>query len=87
MAQTSNPPSASRLLFAGRLREERRAQGLTLEGLAAVAGLSWNYVGQVERGVRNISVDNMDVLARALGLPLSQLLSEKLRTDSLSSGT
>lgn len=86
MAQTTNPPSASRLLFARRLRQERHAKGLTLEGLAAVAGLSWNYVGQVERGVRNISVDNMDVLARALGLPLSQLLTSDIRTADLDSG-
>lgn len=72
--QDKRPPSPSRHLFAQRLREERLARQLTQEQLGELADLSWNYVGQVERGGRNISVDNMDALAQALGLPLAHLL-------------
>lgn len=67
-------PSPSRRVFAARLREERLARDLTQEGLGELADLSWNYIGQVERGGRNISVDNMDALAQALGMPLASLL-------------
>ena len=67
-------PSPSRQRFAARLREERLARDLTQEGLGELADLSWNYIGQVERGLRNISIDNMDALAQALGLPLARLL-------------
>lgn len=66
--------SDSRLLFAQRLREERRAREWTQEDLADRADLSWNYIGQVERGLRNISIDNMDALARALDMRLADLL-------------
>lgn len=74
MPQEKRLPSPSRKLFAQRLREERLARNLTQEQLGELADLSWNYVGQVERGVRNISVDNMDALAQALGMPLASLL-------------
>lgn len=74
MPQEKRPVSPSRLVFAGRLREERLQRGWTQESLGERADLSWNYVGQVERGVRNISIDNMDALAQALDLPLAALL-------------
>lgn len=74
MPLSSKPPSPSRRLFAERLRAERRARGLSLEDLGDLSGLSWNYIGQVERGQRNVGVDHMDALARALGLQLYQLL-------------
>jgi len=74
MPQEKRAVSPSRLRFAARLREERLLRGWTQEQLGEHADLSWNYVGQVERGVRNISVDNMDALAQALGLPLAELL-------------
>ncbi|GAA5504176.1 hypothetical protein Dxin01_03945 [Deinococcus xinjiangensis] len=70
----SREPSASRLTFAASVRRERQAQGMTLEDLGERSGLEWSYVGQVERGIRNISVDNMDALARGLGLTLRDLL-------------
>lgn len=75
MPQTPRLPSPSRRLFAARLRAARLAQGLTQEGLGERADLSWNYIGQVERGERNISVDNMDALAQALGVELHELLT------------
>lgn len=36
--------------------------------------MNWSYIAQVERGTRNISIDNMAALADALGLPLKDLL-------------
>ena len=66
--------SPSRLTFAQACRAERNRQNLTLEDLAEKSGLTWSYISQVERGVRNISVDNMDALATALGKTLKDLL-------------
>lgn len=49
-------------------------QGISQETLAELAGLHRTYVGSVERGERNIAVDNMEALAAALQLDISELL-------------
>lgn len=49
---------------------------MSQEGLAAAAKLHRTYVGSIERGERNVSIDNMDKLATALGVSLSELLRE-----------
>lgn len=74
MPRTKRAPSAARKLFGERLRYERRARGLTLEDIGDAADIAWNYVAQVERGERNIGVDNMAALADALGMELAELL-------------
>lgn len=52
--------------FGARVRELRRQQGLSQEALAHAAGLDRSYVGQVERGERNVSLDNILRIADAL---------------------
>lgn len=76
MAKRSTSPSA-RAIFAANLRRCRLAQGLSQEGLAAKAGLHRTYAGSVERGERNISIDNMARLADALGVRLVDLLQRR----------
>jgi len=49
-------------------------RGLSQEALADLAGLHRTYVGSVERGERNISIDNMECLAAALNVSLTDLL-------------
>ena len=62
------------LLVAARLQEARRARGLSLEALAAEAGLHRTFVGLVMRGRRGMTIASADALARALDLSLGQLL-------------
>ncbi|UQN10221.1 helix-turn-helix domain-containing protein [Deinococcus sp. QL22] len=76
MAGLRVSPSRDRLLFGLRVREERRRQGLTLEELGERTSLVWNYIASVERGERNITMDNASVLAKGLGLPLWTLLQD-----------
>jgi len=63
-----------RAAFGQRVHAARMALGLSQEALAAKAGLHRTYIGSVERGERNISLDNIHALARALGVEASDLL-------------
>lgn len=65
----------SRKIFARNLKETRVKQGLSQEELADIAGLHRTYVGSVERGERNISIDNMERLASALNITIQDLLN------------
>jgi len=64
----------ARQLFSQNVRKARVAKSLSQEDLAELAGLHRNYVGGVERGERNISIDNMEKLARALGTSIAKLV-------------
>lgn len=66
--------TSARELFATRLRQIRLAKGLSQEALADLAGLHRTYVGSVERSERNVSIDNMERLANALEVDISELL-------------
>ena len=67
----------ARQIFSTNLRRERLEKNLSQEALADLAGLHRTYVGAVERGERNISIDNMERLADALGCSLAELLTEQ----------
>ena len=66
----------ARLRFARNLRRAREARNLSQEALADVAGLHRTYVGSVERGERNISIDNIERLANAVGLSAAEMLED-----------
>jgi XRE family transcriptional regulator, regulator of sulfur utilization len=61
------------------LRELRQARDLTQETLGDRSDLTTNYVGDAERGGRNISVRALWQLADGLGVPASELLREAER--------
>ena len=62
-------------LFGDRLRELRKAAGFTQEELADAAELDRSYVGSVERGERNLSIDNVCRLAEAIGVSPAEFFS------------
>jgi transcriptional regulator with XRE-family HTH domain len=61
-------------MFSQNVRKARIAKGLSQEDLAELASLHRNYIGGVERGERNISIDNMEKLAKALGTTIAKLV-------------
>lgn len=60
--------------FGQRLRELRNAKGLSQEAFAAACGLDRTYISGIERGRRNVSLRNIEVIAKALGVSLSELM-------------
>lgn len=60
--------------FGQRLRELRNAKGLSQEAFAAACGLDRTYISGIERGRRNVSLRNIEVIADALGVSLSELM-------------
>ncbi len=60
--------------FGERVREERLKQGLSQEELAARAGVHRTYIGMIERAEKNITLANIEKIAKALGLPMENLV-------------
>jgi transcriptional regulator with XRE-family HTH domain len=60
--------------FGERLRQIRQKKGISQEALAHLAGLHRTYVSGVERGERNISLRNIERLAVALDVAMSDLI-------------
>lgn len=60
--------------FGQRLRELRKKAGFSQEQFAQRCELDRTYVGGIERGERNLSLRNIEVLARALDVTISELM-------------
>lgn len=57
-----------------RVRYYRKQQGLSQEKLAELCSLHPTYIGQIERGEKNATIESLFHIAKGLGLPLSRLL-------------
>jgi ribosome-binding protein aMBF1 (putative translation factor) len=66
-------------LFAANMRRIRKAKELTQEKIAELAELHPNYVSSVERGERNISICNIERIAKALGVTMAELVAAPVR--------
>jgi len=62
--------------FAAVLRKHRKEKGLTQEALAEKADVASKMVSLIEREIRNPSVNVADSIARAMNVPLSELIRE-----------
>jgi len=65
-----------RLLFAKNIRKARTERRLSQEALADLCGLHRTYVGSVERGERNVSIDNIERIAFSLKVSPAFLLQD-----------
>ena len=72
--QREHSGRSARQNFAANVRKLRLQRGLSQESLAEKSDLHRTYVGSVERGERNVSIDNMERLAKALGVEVRDLL-------------
>ena len=79
------PLSPALATLGQRVRDQRASLGLSQEGLAAASGLHWTFVGQVERGQRNLSIHNLLKLAEALQVDAGVLV-EGLRSPEAGGG-
>jgi len=68
-----NANNSINVRFGARVRALRLEQGLSQEALAHKCSLDRTYISGVERGERNISLRNIGVIAKALGLSIADL--------------
>jgi len=70
----SHDPNFYLRVFGERVRELRKAKGISQERLAELAELHRTYIGAIERGERNVSLINILKISRALQSSPSELL-------------
>ena len=66
-------PDTGRRVFGERIRALRQNRGLSQERLAEMAGVHRTYLSSLERGERNVSLDNIYAIAEALGVSPAEL--------------
>jgi transcriptional regulator with XRE-family HTH domain len=68
------PISPATRVLGERIRERREALGLSQESLAERSAVHWTFLGQVERGRRNLSLHNLLKLAAGLSADPADLV-------------
>lgn len=64
------------LWLGSRIRHFRNAQKLSQEELAELSGLHRTYIGSCERGERNITIINLSILCKNLGITLKEFFDD-----------
>ena len=62
--------------FGKNVQEYRKAQMLSQEQLAELAGVHRTYIGMIERAEKNITLCNIEKIANALNISISKLLED-----------
>lgn len=68
------PRSQAAQVLGQRVRARRTELGLTLEGAAPLCDLHWSFLGQIERGQRNLSLNNLLKVAKGLDIDPGDLV-------------
>ncbi|WP_018750272.1 helix-turn-helix domain-containing protein [Paenibacillus sanguinis] len=74
-----------RNFLGNRIRAIRNAKGLTQQNLADIASLDYRYIGAIERGERNFTIDTLEKVLAALQVSLREIAYfdiEEIREDS-----
>ena len=69
--------SILREILAKNIRDLRLSKQLSQEELADICGLHRTYISDIERGNRNVSIDNIEKIAKGLDVDPSTLLEEQ----------
>jgi transcriptional regulator with XRE-family HTH domain len=64
----------AKVLFGRRVRQLRKAKGVSQEAFAHAIQIDRSYFGSIERGERNVSLENICLIAEGLGVPPAHLL-------------
>jgi transcriptional regulator with XRE-family HTH domain len=70
-------------LIGNRVRVLRKEQGLSQEELGFKADLHHTYIGAVERGERNISLDSLQKIAHGLGVDVGKILNAVVSNEDV----
>jgi len=62
--------------FGQRVRDERNKLGLSQEELASQANVHRTYIGMIERAEKNITLENIEKICKALNLTLSKFFKD-----------
>lgn len=73
-APSQSPISDTTREFGRRVADRRHELGLSQEQAAEAIGLHWTYLGQVERGRRNVTLLNIVKIAHGLGVDAGALM-------------
>ncbi len=73
---TKQPISEAAGQFGERVRARRAELGKSQEQLASESSLHWSYIGQVERGQRNVTLHSILKLAEVLGVDPGELVRD-----------
>jgi len=68
--------------FGRKVRNLRKIKGFSQEALAARCGLDRTYIGGIERGERNVGLQNIAVIAKALEVTIAELMQGLEAEDS-----
>jgi transcriptional regulator with XRE-family HTH domain len=63
-------------IFGLQVRKYRKLKGISQEELAALSELHRTYIGAIERGERNVSLNNVEKIATSLGVTVLQLMED-----------
>ena len=78
--------NGKRKFLGARIRDLRRAKSLTQESLGYRTELSYKFIGEIERGIANPSIDVLGKIAEALGISLFELLSFPKEVETIKPG-
>lgn len=73
MSRMKIKPQPLLLKFGKKVRKFRHKRGFSQEKLADRAGLHWTYISGIERGIRNVSLKNINKISEALRVKLKDL--------------
>ena len=71
-----------KIKFGLRLRELRKARNISQEELMVATGIHRTYLSEVERGIRNISIVNVEKIARALDVDAMEMFDFRKLTNT-----
>lgn len=74
MSKNSDDGNGDKVLL--KLRDIRRAKGMSLSALAEKVGIDYQRVGRMERGETQMTIDMLNKMSKILHVPITELLNE-----------